>query len=164
MHGLAMKCKYRVRWFYSKGALLVLFWFLLISFVISSMLSVLPSIKCLTEGYWVYGALLLLSILTAPLAGWLADAKFGNFKVARFGVWLLFLTAVFNCFFYLISPFVDNAFVLRLFVFVIYSLFSAGSAVSFSVLFQLGLDQMPDASSSSISSLGLYLVLRWEAI
>ncbi len=44
-------------------------------------------------------------------------------------------------------------------MFVIYSLFSAGSTVFSSVLFQLGLDQMPDASSSSISSFITWFVL-----
>ncbi len=116
------------------------------------MTSVLPSIKYSTDGYWVYGVLLLLSILTVPLTGWLADAKFGNYKVVRFGVWLLFLATVFNCFYHLIAPFVGNALVLRSFVFVIYSLFLVGGVGCSLVLFQLGMDQMPDASSSSISS------------
>ena len=147
-----MKCKYRMRWFYSKGALLVLFWLLLVTFVIISMMSVLPSTKYSTDGYWVYGASLLLSILTVPLTGWLADAKFGNYKVVRFGVWLLFLATVFNCVYNLIAPFVGNTLVLRSFVFVIYSSFLVGGVGCSLVLFQLGMDQMPDASSSSISS------------
>ena len=152
LNGLAMKCKYRVRWFYSKGALLVLFWLLLITFVIISMMSVLPSIKYSTDGYWIYGVLLLLSILTVPLTGWLADTKFGNYKVVRFGVLLLFLATVFNCFYHLIAPFVGNALVLKLFLFLIYVFFIVGGVGCSLVLFQLGMDQMPDASSSSISS------------
>ena len=147
-----MKCKYRVRWFYSKGALLVLFWFLLITFVITSMLKVFPSPSTtLTNDLytWMYGVLLILSLLVGPLAGWLADAKFGNYKVVRFGVWLLFLATVLNCFYYLIA---DNTLALRLLLFVIYILFIAGCVSSFLVLFQLGMDQLPDASSSSISS------------
>ncbi len=95
---------------------------------------------------------LFLSILAAPLAGWLADAKFGNYKVVRFGVWLLFVSAVFNCFYYLIVPFFGNTLVLRWFVFVIYVMFMIGGAGCSLALFQLGMDQMPDASSSSISS------------
>ncbi len=144
-----MKCKYRVRWFYSKGALLILFWTLIIIFVIISIANVFPSIK---KSYWVYIIFLFLSILAAPLAGWLADAKFGNYKVVRFGVWLLFVSAVFNCFYYLIVPFFGNTLVLRWFVFVIYVVFMIGGAGCSLALFQLGMDQMPDASSSSISS------------
>ncbi len=116
-----MKCKYRVRWFYSKGALLVLFWFLLITFVIISMFRILPPpITLSASSYWVPDVLLLLSVLTVPLTGWLADAKFGNYKVVRFGVLLLFLATVFNCFYYLIEPlnFVVNVLVLKWFVFV----------------------------------------------
>ncbi len=114
------------------------------------MTNVLPSIKVSTSWYWVYGVLLL-SILTVPLAGWLADAKFGNYKVVRFGVWLLFLATVFNCFYNVIAPFVDNTLVLSLFVLVTISLL-VGAVSCCLVLFQLGMDQMPDASSSSISS------------
>ncbi len=152
--GLAMKCKYRVRWFYSKGALLVLFWFLLIAFAISSMFRVLPPIQFSEINFysWMYGCLALLSILVAPLVGWLADAKFGNYKVVRFGVWLLFLAALIDCFYYLIAPFVGNTLVLRSLLSVIYVLFITGCVCCSLVLFQLGMDQMPDASSSSISS------------
>ena len=164
-----MKCKYRVRWFYSKGALLVLLWILLVTFVIASMTSVLPSIKHSTDGYWVhiYGVLLLLLILNMPLVGWLADAKFGNYTVVRFSVWFLFLATVFICFYNIIAPFVDNALVLKLFVLLIYVFFIVGCVGCSLVLFQLGMDQMLDASSSSISSfitwfaccgtLGIYL-------
>ena len=100
----------------------------------------------------MYGVLLLLLILTVPLTGWLADAKFGNYKVVRFGVLLLFLATVFNCFYHLIAPFVGNALVLKLFLFLIYVFLIIGCVGCSLVLFQLGMDQMPDASSSSISS------------
>ena len=116
------------------------------------MLKVFPSSSTtLTDDLytWMYDVLLILSLLVGPLAGWLADAKFGNYKVVRFGVWLLFLATVLNCFYYLIA---DNTLVLRLFLFVIYILFIAGCVSSILVLFQLGMDQLPDASSSSISS------------
>ncbi len=109
-----------------------------------------PSTTLTNDLYtWMYGVLLILSLLVGPLAGWLADAKFGNYKVVRFGVWLLFLATVLNCFYYLIA---DNTLALRLLLFVIYILFIAGCVSSFLVLFQLGMDQLPDASSSSISS------------
>ncbi len=136
------------------GIPLVSFWFLLITFVITSMLKVFPSPSTtLTNDLytWMYVVLLILSLLVGPLTGWLADAKFGNYKVVRFGVWLLFLATVLNCFYHLIA---DNTstLALRLLLFVIYILFFAGCVSSFLVLFQLGMDQMPDASSSSISS------------
>ena len=75
------------------------------------------------------------NVIAAPLAGWLADAKFGNYTVVRFGVWLLFLATVFNCFYHLIAPFVGNALVLRSFVFVIYVLYLVGGVGCSLVLF-----------------------------
>ena len=65
------------------------------------MVKVFPSPSTTDLYTWVYVFLLILSLLVGPLAGWLADAKFGNYKVVRFGVWLLFLATVLNCFYLL---------------------------------------------------------------
>ena len=35
--------------------------------------------------------------LAAPMTGWLADVQFGNYKVFRTGVVLLFISSVLNC-------------------------------------------------------------------
>ncbi len=80
------------------------------------MFKVLPPIQFSTNDFysWIYGFLVLLSMLAVPLAGWLADAKFGNYRVVKFGVWLLFLSTVLNCFYHLIAPFVGNVLVLCL--------------------------------------------------
>ena len=160
-----MKCKYRVRWFYSKGALLVLFWILIITFVITSMFTVFPSPSTtLTNNLytWVYGVLLILSLLVGPLAGWLADAKFGNYKVVRFGVWLLFLATVLNCFYYLIA---DNTLVLILFLFVIYTLLQ-DVLVPFWYCFNWVWISclMLQAPALAVISLGLLVVVYWEHI
>ena len=85
------RCKYQVRWFYSKGAFLVLLWTTLISATVGSyqfggrliigshrknVSIVLMALSCLT-------------CITIPLLGWLADAKLGNYRVFKV-----------SCFFY----------------------------------------------------------------
>ena len=46
---------------------------------------------------WVIVIPALVIFVTAPLSGWLADAKFGNFKVFQVGAVLLFIFTVVNC-------------------------------------------------------------------
>ena len=66
-----MKCKYRVRWISSKRALLILLWTLLVA------------VGCIIPAQIIdfstrHGAsvpLFVLVVVSAPLSGWLADAK-----------------------------------------------------------------------------------------
>ncbi len=150
----------------AKGALLVLFWFLLITFVIISMLKVFssPSTTLTNNLYtWMYGVLLILSLLVGPLAGWLADSKFGNYQVVRFGVWLLFLATVLNCFYYLIA---DNTLALRLFLFVIIHFLLQDVLVPFWYCFNWVWISclMLQAPALAVISLDLLVVVYWEYI
>ena len=93
-----------------------------------------------------------------PLSGWLADSRFGNFKVFRAGCVLMFLGSVMMC----VCILVDNNFNLSRYqalyivsvvtvpISILASL--AGGSACFVTVFQLGLDQMPDASSAGITS------------
>ena len=84
------KCKNRVRWFYSKGAFLVLVWVTLVSVAGVSVLSrLLPLIDSITPSKWIKVSAVIL-VVPMILSGWLADAKYGNYKVARFGLILQF--------------------------------------------------------------------------
>ena len=90
-----------------------------------------------------------------PLSGWLADSRFGNFKVFRAGCVLMFLGSVLISVAILLVKNLDNqaSFIVTLVLGPISHLisFSGGSACLVTV-FQLGLDQMPDASSAGITS------------
>ncbi len=85
-----------------------------------------------------------------PIAGWLADVQYGNFKVFRFGVLLLFVSTVMTCIFLIIKeegvhPTVTRvattAAVLGAYLGVSACIYSNSSSA-------IGLDQMPDASSA----------------
>ena len=107
---------------------------------------------------WSFIVSLVLSIIvSAPLSGWLADAKFGNYKVFRVGAVLLFISTVMNCLFMILVELVweDNhaETVLKwMHLCLVGSLFAVGGCACFVTALPLGLDQMPDASSSSITS------------
>ena len=90
----------------------------------------------------------------APLAGWLADSKFGNFRVFKFGAVLLLLSVLTIS---ICTMLLQNfpSWSLRLsgaVVLIPYSLGFVGFTACTVTSLQLGLDQMPDASSSNITS------------
>ena len=147
-----MKCKYRVRWFSSKGACLILLWTLLIFIVCTSFYY--SAISFYSPLRWLVIIPALVAFLSAPLFGWLADAKFGNYKVFRAGTVLLFISTVLNCLFLILEELVlENNNVLKWINLCLnYSFCAIGSCACIVTALPLGLDQMPDASSSSISS------------
>ena len=153
-----MKCKYRVRWFSSKGALLVLVWTILVVVGCTSSLHIIGNStahRAPVPLYWSLSISLILSgVVSAPLSGWLADAKFGNYKVFRVGAVLLFISAVMNCLLLILEELVwDSNNVLKwTYECSVGILFCVGVCACLVTALPLGLDQMPDASSSSIIS------------
>ena len=74
-------------------------WTLLISIVSNALyFSIADNLPpAAANNYWLLSIPVVLALVAAPLSGWLADAKFGNYKVFRFGVVLLFISTVINC-------------------------------------------------------------------
>ncbi len=102
-----------------------------------------------------YVALIPLTLLVAvaPLAGWLADARYGNFKVFKFGVMLLFFASVLACISLLIDPEIEEFGYLTIVIaYVVFALLFSGFSVCIATSLQLALDQMPDASADNIIS------------
>ena len=156
-----MKCKYRVRSFSSKGAFLVLLWTLLISIVCSSYFHVL-NIQAdrhrffgnLWDSRWVFFIPMPILVVLVLLCGWLADAKFGNYRVFRAGAVLLFISMTIGCLLLILEVLILKwSFELKWIQICLgCSLFAVGSCASIVTTLPLGLDQMPDASASSITS------------
>ncbi len=103
--------------------------------------------------------LLLLPIIAfVPIAGWLADVRYGNFKVFRFGALTFFVSTVLTCICQIMSiekvhPTVTGITSITA-VLVAYLGFSACTVTAL----QLGLDQMPDASSDNIISFIVWFI------
>ena len=159
------KMRYRIRYFYSKGAFLVLLWTTLGSVAAWSFVCLYSIlIKDIRNVGWYRNIAFLPVIpflLFTPLAGWLADSKFGNFRVFKFGAVLLFLSVLMTsiCTMLLRNFSSIRSFVLSGAVVLIpYSLGFVGFTACIVTSLQLGLDQMPDASSSNITSF-----IKWFA-
>ena len=159
-------CKYRVRYFYSKGAFLVLVWTLLVTIAsLSTERNVTNYIElCDNKLYktkpgqfkilpkWMLAVSALIGLLGAVLSGWLADAKLGNYRVMKYSIILMFVTSICLSIVTLLPCSVYNVYTVAV-IFCLGESVLITAFVAFVVTaLQLGLDQMPDASSSSITS------------
>ena len=156
--------KYRNRWINSKGAALVLTWIILISASLLSSYAIIPTLfsgfnSSLNGKLRIFSIVLSLSCLVcAPLAGWLADARLGNYGVFKIGCVFLFFASVLACLCVLVIINVpDNNRHVSLAVSgviapIVCLLGSAGTFACIVTSLQLGLDQMPDASTANITS------------
>ena len=160
-------CKYRVRLFYSKGALLLLvrtLLFSIVGFSATDLMSEMITRDFLKHYKWTCLTLpVVLTLISFPLSGWLADAKYGNQKINRLGSVLLAISTVLYCLFIVIESLLfqnkDAATVLNLCCLsVIFTIFLIGICMFIVTIVQFGLDQMPDASTSSITSFIAWLV------
>ncbi len=148
------KCKYRVRWFYSKGAFLVLVWLMLLTIACTSVSHVFrqrPDVSDILPK-WLTAIPLVFGLLGAVLSGWLADAKLGNYRVMKYSFVLLFLLCLLLSAITLVPGIAHYVYVVSVLYCIGGSLFLVAMVACFVTSIQLGLDQMPDASSSNITS------------
>lgn len=95
-------------------------------------------------------------ILLYPIAGWLADTRFGRFKVIRASLWMLW--SGFLCLFvaFLLSQLINNAkfneFTLYGIFPVLFILINVGLAGFQANIVPFGLDQMPTGSAEEMSA------------
>ena len=146
--------KYKLRYFYSKGAFLVLVWIMLITSVMTSLYRMFTKSGGIqTYLHYKDQRLLQLPIIAfTPIAGSLADVRYGNFKVFRFGALLFFISAVMTCIGVIIKDEgVDSTLTMVATTAAVLVAYLGASACAVTAL-QLGLDQMPDASSDNIIS------------
>lgn len=151
------RCKYkrRVRFFYSKGAFLVLVWILLSSIANFSLARIIEKslrYMAIQINAWIICIPFLLISIAAFVSGQLADVKYGKYPVIRVGFILLFTATVINCLFFLVFDIQAHTVALIVTSSVVTIIAIIGLVISTINMLQFGLDQMPDASSSSITS------------
>ena len=154
------RVQYRLRWFYSKGAFLILIWLLLTSGILDNRdISVF-----LTGDGRLYYLILLPAItefVSALVSGWLADAQLGNYRTLKAGAVLLFFSMTLFCALLLLLQSVvpSDSELFAILLTICSCLSFAGRMPILVISLQLGLDQMPDASSDNIISFISWFVL-----
>ena len=117
--------------------------------------------------YWYY-LLIVLLYISIPLAGWLADRKFGNYNIFKAGSVLLFLAVIVRSTLCSLTSVMEDAnFTWKGIILVIQiiscSIGFIGIAACLVTALQLGLDQMPDASAENITSFIAWLIFSFFA-
>ncbi len=155
------KLKYRFRWFPSKGAHLVLLWTLLVSISFGSLDNLFTGFLQVFKNeekpiYYVIFLPYIPWFVFALLSGWIADTNCGNHAMVRAGILLHFIASILGCMLQLFgySPIAeDNVYSIHsILLILIHFVAFAGRAMTLVTSVQLGLDQMPDASSTNVMS------------
>ena len=156
------RVQYRLRWFYSKGSYLVLIWILLSTIASGTQFFqfvyyIQSYIGATGNIYFLYLILLplVLWFVFALLSGWLADSLLGNYKMIKAGaVFSFFSLTLYSMLLILLQSVTNNNSVLLIILSLVFTcLTTAGYVTMLINLLQLGLDQMPDASTDNITSL-----------
>ena len=139
---------YKPRYLKNKGAILVLIW----NYLIMNLLS-LHIDRSSESGTVVYMYYMLSFGLTVPLAGWLADAHIGRYRVICCSIWIMWITTVLVTASSVIAQLVEGYSNIKTRVFVaLLVLMAAGLGGYHANIIQFGLDQLYDASTTEIKS------------
>ena len=145
----------------TKAAILVLVWNLCLSstwsffgnLTVNFSKSVLKKIEEETTVMLLKALPSVLGSLSLPLSGWLADKHFGNFKVFRAGCVLACGGSVMMCVCILVFTNIESIVASIVLGEISYLMGLSGGCACLVTVFQLSLDQMPDASSAGITKL-----------
>ena len=151
------KLSYKPRKFSSKGAALVLMWQFLVIFGVFIIALDIPNRKHSISAYLEVAAVIPL-LLVAIISGWLADTKVGRSKVVQTGLFLSWLGTVLMTVGSVLSLTVHttsnaaNGIIIQAVYFVALCTACGGAAIFFTNVVQFALEQMPDASSDSMTA------------
>ena len=159
-----LKKQCHFRWFKSKTAALVLLWCLLTAIAHRSLYHILIALDGAQRVSFVVSGTAASAFIAAPFFGWLADAKFGNYRVVKMGITVSLaasvLVSLFSLLTYTTSLSNDQNVGMRAALLVGTSLFYwTGTIIIIVSSFQLSLEQMPDASAENITSLVSWFLL-----
>ena len=101
---------------------------------------------------WLLAIPSVFGLFGTVFSGWLADAKLGNYRVMKYSFVLLFFTSLFSSAVTLVPGIAHYVYVVSVMYCIGGSLSIVAVVACYVTLLQLGLDQMPDASSSNITS------------
>ena len=143
--------KYRMRRVKDKGAILIVVWNIFAASVYSHfLLHIVPNTLEI-----VVAAL----GITLPFAGWLADIRFGRYKVIRWSMWIMWMTSILTTTNSVLAQLVTGHRTIfqpisQTMVFIM-AVTMGGYQAN---VIQLGLDQLQDASTSDITSFIIWFV------
>jgi dipeptide/tripeptide permease len=145
------RISYRMRKLKTKGAILVLMWSFMVTGVFNYLLnSVLASYHDL-----VSTSIMTIIGVTLPVAGWLADVRFGRYKVMRFSIWTMWIGSVLLTIVYIVFSLIEfnhSGLIRKVLTILLVVILAFGSGGFQAIVIQIGIDQLSDASTNEITS------------
>ena len=149
------KVRYRPRILKNKGAILVLVWNFMIFFTINY------GIVMIEISDDLQNALILVVIaILVPMIVWLADVRFGRYKVVCWSMWTMWISAMLLAMSYVAVSIMElqNDHTYENIALVLIGLYAIGIGGFVANIIQFGVDQLPDASTTEITSFVSWLV------
>ena len=151
---LCCKPTYKPRKVKNKGAILVLVWNFLIIGVFDDPLTYFNITTCVS---------LVAFGLTLPVAGWLADARVGRYKVIRCSIWIMWSATVLVTVSSVIAQLIEGYSSINSKIqLLLYAFIAIGFGGYGANIIQFGMDQLHDASTTEITSFIVWYV--WTAM
>ena len=154
---LCCKLTYKPRLVKNKGAILVLVW----NYLIMNYLNyITPSINN-GQAPAVYVIVWLVGFgLVPPIAGWLADAHTGRYKMIRWSFWIMWTATVITTASSVVAQLVENYHTVDTYVFKCLIVVTAIACGAYQAnIIQFGIDQLNDASTTEITSFIIWYVM-----
>ena len=139
--------RYHLRRVKNRGAILILIW----SYCVSSSYFYISYKASRVYSYIVFATIHITVGLTIPLAGWLADIRFGRYKMIRFSMWTMWISSILLTASLVILQYLDTCNLSRILHIFIIPLAVGYGGFQANVI-QFGVDQHCDAPSSEIKT------------
>ena len=152
------QCHCQVRQLKNKGAILILVWNFLVWSVYNHSTDTTLSLNNVANlhgnlDYLFYVVQAIAGGLIMPLAGWLADVRFGRYKVIRWSIWIMWLSSVVVTLSFVLAHMVESYEGIHVKLYpVLIAIMSIGFCGFQANIVQFGIDQLIDASTIEITS------------
>ena len=142
------RISYRMRKLKTKGAILVLIW----SFMVMGVFYYL--LNTLLASYHDSISISVMTIIgvSLPIAGWLADVRFGRYGVMCCSIWIMWISSVLLTVVHVVFSFIECSLMLKILTILLAVILAFGLGGFQAIVIQFGVDQLNDASTTEITS------------
>ena len=143
------KVRYRPRILKNKGAILVLVWNFMAFFTVNCV-----GVQIETSNDLIHAVIFAVIAILMPVAGWLADVRFGRYKVICWSMWTMWISTMLLSMSYVAVSIMElqNDHTYKKIALVLIGLYAIGIGGFVVNIIQFGIDQLPDASTTEITS------------
>ena len=142
------RISYRMRKLKTKGAILILIW----SFMAMGVFYYLLDSLLVSYSDSVNTSVMTIIGVTLPVAGWLADVRFGRYRVIYCSIWTMWISFVLLTVAYVIFSFIEYSLMLKILMILLAVILAFGLVAFQAIVIQFGVDQLNDASTTEITS------------